>query len=174
MTHKLLDAVLKGLANPLIHLAIVKGDIAAIKNHLRTGTSPIAMASDWFTNPIYDREMKLLALKGLIQQVRMSGLEPDDPLLSCGSVSLLAAATELGAFEDIVYLVSMGADPLKIVDSLNPNPRARTIIGNAMTAAMGKPEIWLSFYMAFGSFAEAYHYQMGHFQYRSTMDSAPL
>lgn len=177
MTHKLLEGVLAGLANPAHHIAVAAGDIVAMKKYLRQGVSPIAMSSDWFSNPKYDHELRVLALKGLVQQVRLSGIEPDDELLSSGSVSLLAAATELGCYEEIVHLVGMGADPHKIVDPTNPNPRARTIIGRAMTASMCKPEVWLSYYMAFGQYAEAYHYHLGHFRLRAEMgeslDSPP-
>lgn len=170
MTNKLLDGVLQGLANPENYRAVASGDLPAIKSRLRMGTSPIAMASDWFSNPLYDQELRLLALKGLVQQCRLSGIHPDDEMLASGSVSLLAAAAELGAFEEIVHLLSMGADPLQIVDPEARNPRARTIIGRAMTVSMTKPEVWLSYYTAFGNFAESYHYQLGHYRLKAELE----
>lgn len=170
--HTLLDGVLAGLADPANYLAMTAGP-SAIKTRLRMGVSPISMASDWFSNPDYDKELRVLALVGNLNQVRLSGCHPDEHIVCGGAVSLLAAAVDLHRYEEIVHLLTLGADPYLLVDPGNPNPRARTILGKAMTSAMSKPEDWLSFFSAFGRYADSYAYQAGHFRWKAEVERDP-
>lgn len=169
MSRKLLDELIAGLSEPANVLAAMAGP-DAIKSRLRTGVSPLVIASDWFANPSYDLETQKLALEGLMQVVRRTEINPDHPVLACGTHSLLAAATALLRYDAILELIELGADPLILVDPVHPNPRARTLVGNALSKARSRPSEWLSLYTAFGSFADTFSYQLGHFQLRAELE----
>lgn len=172
MSHKLLDELIAGLADPANVLAALAGP-AAIKTRLRTGVSPLAITSDWFSNPDYDLETRKLALEGLLHLVMRTQLHPDHPVVACGAPTLLAAATALQRYDVILQLIELGADPLILVDPENPNPRARTLVGNALANAMSRPSEWLNFFTCFGDYSEAYSYQLGHFQLRADLENDP-
>lgn len=172
MSRKLLDELIAGLSEPANVLAAMAGP-EAIKSRLRTGVSPLVVASDWFSNSNYDLETRKLALEGLMHVVRRTQINPDHPVLACGTHSLLAAATALLRYDAILELIELGADPLILVDPMNPNPRARTLVGNALSKAMSQPSEWLSLYTAFGDYADAYSYLLGHFQLRAELENDP-
>lgn len=169
-SNDLFNVVLAGLADPANYLAVASGP-DAIKARLRMGISPLVLGNDWFHPEAgHDKETQILALNCLMQQIRLAKVHPDSPVLACGAPSLLAAATRLHRYGEMVELLEGGADPHIMVDPSNPNPRARTLIGSAMTGSVTKPEDWLSYFMAFGSYSQAYAHQMGHYQLHAQLD----